>query len=134
MTLDRRSWRINYQNIMKASKQYLFIKPSRVGAACVAAGILLTILPGCGQTERTEAITAEITAAQMQGRNSASEIIVRNWPDTTELMISLRKAREKKCRYDSTGHPECAAAFDSAFLQTLRAVKPEIGKIASRDD
>lgn len=83
------------------------------------------------QTEKTEAATAEITAAQMQGRNAARGIINRHWKDTSDLVIELRAVRALKCRFDSTGHPECAAAFDSAFIQTIRAVKPNIEKVAA---
>lgn len=90
------------------------------------------ILPSCTGTERAETVTAEVTAAQMEGRNSARDIINRHWTDTTQLMKAMKEARKPKSRYDSTGHPECAAAFDSAFTGTIRAVRPGLERLIDR--
>lgn len=89
-----------------------------------------SVFPACSETERTEAVTAEITAAQMEGRNAARKIINKQWTDTSRLQKAIRDARNRKCFYDSTGHPECGAAFDSAYIGTLRAVNPRAAALA----
>lgn len=114
----------NLQAIMKITFHSLFIPLVTLTLYSALA------LQSCSGTERTEAVTADITAAQMQGRNSARDIINRHWSDTTELMKAMRSARAAKCRFDSTGHPECAAAFDSAFIGTIRAVRPGLERLA----
>lgn len=86
------------------------------------------VLAGCAQTERTEAITAEITAAQMEGRNAARNILLDNWNDTTGISRELTKARSARLKYDSIGHTEASAAFDSTFNHTIKAVRPELAK------
>ncbi len=92
---------------------------------------LLAIAVSCGSTEKTERVVADIEAAQMEGRNSARDIINKEWRDTVALEASLKAARAQKLRYDSTGHPECGAAFDTTFLRTIRAVKPELERLAT---
>lgn len=86
----------------------------------------MAAVASCGSTEKTERVVADIEAAQMEGRNRARDIINREWRDSTALEASLKAARAQKLRYDSTGHPECGAAFDSTFVRTIRAVKPEL--------
>lgn len=88
----------------------------------------LLILCACKQTEKTEAITADITAAQMEGRNAAREIIIKPWNDTTGIARSMNKARAPRLKYDSLGYTEASAAFDSAFNKTIRTVRPELAK------
>lgn len=88
----------------------------------------LLALCACKQTERTEAITAEITAAQMEGRNAARQIILRSWNDTTGIAYSMQRARSPRLKYDSIGNTEASAAFDSAFNKTIRTVRPVLAK------
>lgn len=100
--------------------------------AALACLIAAAALAGCAGNEKAEEATADITAAQMMGRNSARDILTRNWKDTALLMKEISMARSQKCRFDTTGHPECGAAFDTAFIRTLRAVDPRLEKLASR--
>lgn len=88
----------------------------------------LLILSACAKTERTEAITAEITAAQMEGRNAASDIVIYTWNDTTGISRVIAKARSPRLKYDTVGHTAASAAFDSTFNKTIRTVRPELAK------
>lgn len=99
------------------------------------AAILLAAVffNSCGGTEKTEGVVAEITAAQMQGRSAARSIVNRHWSDTIRLMQALKEARSPKLRYDTTGHPECGAAFDSAYISTLRTVNPKLEELARQN-
>ena len=82
----------------------------------------------CKQTEQTEAITAEITAAQMEGRRAAGRILGPQWEDTLELQKALLDAKVQQSKYLLEGKKECAQAFDSTFISTIRTVNPELAK------
>ncbi len=86
------------------------------------------MIGACARTERTEAITAEITAAQMEGRNAARDIIAGNWKDTTGISKAIVRAKAPRQKYDSIGHKEASANFDSTFNNTIRTVRPELAK------
>lgn len=94
-------------------------------------GILFTlflVLVGCKDTEHTEAVTAEITAAQMEGRRAAGRILGPEWQDTSKLQKALLDIRVQQSKYIIDGKPECGAAFDSTFISTIRTVNPELAK------
>ena len=93
--------------------------------------LLLSVLAaGCVQTEKTEAITAEITAAQMEGRREAGKILQQEWSDTIQLQKALLEAKVKQSKYIIEGNEKCAEAYDSAFLSTIRTVNPSLaGKL-----
>lgn len=97
---------------------YFLILISVVNILCV----------GCAQTEKTEEITAEITAAQMEGRRAAGVILGPEWKDTVKLRQALIDAKVKQSKYLIDGKPECAAAFDSSFYSTIRTVNPDLAK------
>lgn len=86
------------------------------------------ILVSCNQTEKTEAVTAEITAAQMEGRRAAGAILGPEWTDTAQLQKALIETKVKQSQYIIEGKPECAEAFDSAFVSTIRTVNPDLAK------
>ena len=90
--------------------------------------LLPIFLFSCSQTEKTEDVTAEITAAQMEGRRAAGVILGPEWKDTIKLQRALMDTKVKQSRYLIDGKPECAAAFDSAFLSTIRTVNPTLAK------
>lgn len=87
---------------------------------------LVALLASCHGTEKTEAITAEITAAQMEGRDAAGRIVAQNWDDTVKLQRALLDTKVRQSKYIIEGKPECAAAFDSAFISTIRIVEPDL--------
>lgn len=87
---------------------------------------MLSACSGCAETEKTEGVTAEITAAQMEGRNAARPFLSREWKDTTGLGAMMHVVNEKKAAYIADKKPECAAAFDSTFYHTIRSIMPEL--------
>lgn len=90
--------------------------------------ILGIIFSACSQTEKTEAITADITAAQMEGRRAAGRILGIDWKDTLQLKKALIDTKVQQSRYIINGHPECGEAFDSTFLSTIRTVNPSLAR------
>lgn len=92
--------------------------------------LLLTIASACsiGQTEKTEATVAEIEAAQMEGREAAKLFLARDITDTMTMQHSILEARAKQSKYVMDKKPECVAAFDTAFISTLRSVRPDLAK------
>lgn len=90
--------------------------------------LFIITLCGCRETEHTEGITAEITAAQMEGRRAAGVILGPEWKDTLKLQKALMEAKVKQSRYLIEGKPQCAEAFDSAFISTIRSVNPSLAK------
>ena len=91
------------------------------------ASILMT-MNACAETERTEGITAEITAAQIEGRRAASRIVGPEWNDTNKLINALIETKAFQSKYIIAGKPECASAFDSSFYSTIRTIKPDLAK------
>lgn len=86
------------------------------------------LFSSCAQTEKTEGITAEITAAQMEGRRAAGLILGPEWKDTLKLKKALIDTKVRQSKYILDGKPECAKAFDSTFISTIRAVNPALAK------
>lgn len=87
---------------------------------------MAAIFSGCRQTEHTEGVTAEIVAAQMEARRAAGTILGPQWTDTVKLQRALMDAKVRQSRYLIDGKPECAAAFDSSFISTIRTVNPSL--------
>lgn len=92
----------------------------------------LMLATSCAQTEKTEAITAEITAAQMEGRRAAGLILGPEWNDSSKLQMALIETKARQSKYLIDGKPECAAAFDSTFLSTIRTVNPRLAEKITR--
>lgn len=85
----------------------------------------------CGKMkniEKGEETQAEIEAAMMDGRSAAREFINKTWNDSIELQNHLLEARTQRIPYDTVDKPHCRAAFDSAFVSTIRTVRPDIAK------
>lgn len=93
----------------------------------LAAGIL-AMSAACSRTEKTEAVTAEITAAQMEGRNAAKEYVTKQWKDTLELQSLLMETRARQSKYVLKGDTAAARAFDDAFVSTLQTVRPDVAR------
>jgi len=87
----------------------------------------------CGETEKTEAVTAEITAAQMQGRDAARRFIHQDWSSFSKLSERLDSVDSMKKRTVSGKHPQATAAFDSTFISTVRTISPELAKEIERE-
>ena len=88
----------------------------------------LFLAAGCAETEKTEEVTAEITAAQMEGRRAAGRILGPQWTDTARLKQALLEEKARQSQYLIQGKNKCAEAYDSAFISTIRTVNPDLGK------
>ena len=86
------------------------------------------VLAACAQTERTEEVTADITAAQIEGRRAAGSILGPEWKDTAQLQKALIDIKAKQSRYLVEGKTKSAEAFDSAFISTIRTVEPDLAR------
>ncbi len=87
----------------------------------------------CGETDKTESVTAEITAAQMQGRDAARRFIHQDWSSFSKLSERLDSVDSMKKRTVSGKHPQATAAFDSTFISTVRTIRPELAKEIERE-
>lgn len=111
---------------MKSSKAFsarrlLFTIPIPVILGIVSAGC----------SENAERVSARETAEQIQeaglaGRDAARHIMIREITDTMELMNMLLEARAKSSQYEMEGRMKEKAAFDTAFISTIRTVKPDL--------
>lgn len=87
---------------------------------------------GMKGVEEGEETQAEIEAAMMEGRAAARAFINKSWTDTLQLQNNLLEARSKRIPYDTVDKPHCRAAFDSAFVSTIRTVRPDVAKALKR--
>ena len=97
-------------------------------ARTLSAAILLCVaaaLGSCARTEHTEAVTAEIEAAQIEGRRAARRYLATSPADTAATGEALRDVRARSDSYRKIDKADCAAAFDSAFTGAVRAVNPD---------
>ena len=99
------------------AKKYMFL----------AVTALLLLAGGCGNNKAAEE-EADIIAAQMEGREAARIFVGKEWKDTTELQKLLLEARSRRTKYDTIGKSKAAAAYDSAFVSTVRTVRPDIAR------
>jgi hypothetical protein len=95
--------------------------------------ILTLSFTSCSNEEKAENVAAEETAEQMEdpviaGRNAAKVFINREWKDTLELQNMLLEAKSKQSKYIINGEPEKAAQFDSAFISTIKTVRPSLAR------
>ncbi len=97
-------------------------------APAAMALLLLAGAASCGGKQKSEESAAEIEAAQIEGREAARIFVNRPWRDTMELQSHLLEVRARQSKYQVAGKAESAAAFDSAFVATLRTVRPEIAR------
>lgn len=65
-------------------------------------------------------------AAHIDGRETARVFISRQYKDSLELQHQLVESGSRRSKYDSL--PRCLAAFDSAFISTVRTVRPEVAE------
>lgn len=99
----------------------------RLPSMIFAAALLLMSSTACRNIEHSETVTADITAAQMEGRDAARRFIVRIKDDTTGMhRYYLETTDSCRRKYVGEGKTECVAAFDSTFVSTVRTVRPEV--------
>lgn len=113
-------------NIRRAASAALFI--------ALAAGVgTVGSLSSCSKTDKAAEDAADTEAAIIEGREAARIFVQRNWKDTTELQGLLLEARTRQSKYRMAGKERSAQAFDSAFVSTLRTVRPDIARELDKD-
>lgn len=101
---------------------------------CSAVALLLAACGGkeTKEMESSEETTAMIEAAMMQGRSDARRIINQQFKDSMEFHNALLEANAKKSAYELEKKPKCEAAYDSAFISTIRTTRPDLARQLSR--
>lgn len=96
--------------------------------ASLGVASLLIMPAACGGNKANKGgeDAADIEAAAMEGREAARIFLNRQWRDTIELQRQLLEARAKQSKFSGAGKQQSAAAFDSAFVSTLRTVNPSV--------
>ncbi len=98
----------------------------------LVSGALLAMLAGgvsCKKNAGTDGETATaLEEARIDGREAARIFVNRPWKDTIELQRQLLEARARQSRYVTAGRKQSAAVFDSAFVSTLKTVRPEMAR------
>lgn len=89
--------------------------------------VALALSCGCRRTPEGEEAAADTEAAMMEGRLAARELFASSQrpktpADTAEFCAKALSLRSRKQYYDSIGRSESGAAFDSAFISTVRAI------------
>lgn len=102
------------------------------GACICMLLVSLNSCSGCSQTEYTEGVTAEETAAQMMGRNDARYFVNRHWNDSSELRYRLALIRHQSDSLKKSRGMDFAAAYDSTFISTIRSVNPDLASVVTR--
>ena len=78
-----------------------------------------------GQTVETE---AQIEAARNAGREAARMIITREFKDSMEFHGAILEAASRKATYQLEKRSQSEAAYDSAFISTIRTVRPDLAR------
>lgn len=115
-------------SVAATSGLFRIILPEGKTFRLLISAFIIICCAACSQTEKTEEVTAEITAAQMEGRRAAGLIVGPEWKDSLKLKQALLDAKVRQSKYIIDGKPQCAEAFDSTFISTIRSVNPELAK------
>lgn len=99
----------------------------------MASAILLLGAASCGGGSKdgegaVKETEAQIDSAKNAGREAARKIIVTEWRDSMQFQNAVLEARAEKSRYEMAKQSQCVAAFDSAFVSTIRATRPDLAK------
>lgn len=81
---------------------------------------------GAKDMEHSEETTAMIEAAILQGRTDARRIVNRTFNDSMAFHAALLEANARKSAYELDKQPRCEAAYDSAFISTIRTTRPDL--------
>ncbi len=71
---------------------------------------------------------AQIDSAKNAGREAARRIIVREWTDSMAFQNAVLEARAAKSVYEMAHRTKSVAAFDSAFISTIRTTRPDLAR------
>lgn len=111
----------------------------------ILAAIMLTIsfsaaTISCKHTEESEDVEAyeeaeqvidaanDMERAEIEGRNAAREFVGKNLPDTMSIQQALLDVKSRQSKYTLKNKSRESAAFDSAFVRTLKTVRPDIAR------
>lgn len=100
---------------------------TRIITSALVAAALATSCSGNGD-KGTES-DADIEAAVISGRNAAKSFATKEWSDTLQLQRLLLEVRSESSKYVMKKQMKCAEAFDSAFVSTMKTVRPELGRV-----
>lgn len=95
--------------------------------AIVAA--FAVIISACHDKKETQSqgeTPEQIDSAVNAGREAARKIIVKEWRDSMQFQNALLEARAAKAEYELGNRQQSTAAFDSAFIATIRATRPDL--------
>ncbi|MEZ3518777.1 MAG: hypothetical protein K1V75_02400 [Muribaculaceae bacterium] len=103
--------------------------------ACMA---IACILGACNskqarEIESSEETADQIEAAIIQGRGDARRIINRTFNDSMAFHAALLDANAHKSAYELDKKPRCQAAYDSAFISTIRATRPDLARMLQQN-
>lgn len=73
-------------------------------------------------------VRSDVEAAIMEGRTAARSFINTEGLDTMAIQEKLMDARARQSSYASSHQREAAEAFDTAFISTLRTVRPDLAR------
>ena len=100
------------------------------GIVCISLLTGMVTFAGC--SEKAEQVAADETAEQMEadrkGREAAKLIVGKEWPDTVQLQMAILDARAQSSEYEIEGNEKCKERFDSAFVNTIRTVRPDLAR------
>ncbi len=88
-----------------------------------------TLAAGCsskGEQVAAQEEAEQIENARIDGREAARSFINRHFKDSLEMQQEMVEAGARRSKYDSL--PQSQAAFDSAFISTVRTVRPEVAR------
>ncbi len=71
---------------------------------------------------------AQIDSAKNDGREAARKIIMQEWTDSMQFQNAVLEARARKSKYEMAGRHASVAAFDTAFISTIRTTRPDLAK------
>lgn len=113
------------------------MKSLRLLLAAVALCVFSCLIIGC--SKKAEQVADTETADQMEmstpemakikGREAAKAIINSEWKDTMQLQQAILEARAINSKYEIEGNKACKAAFDTAFYNTIRTVRPDLADL-----
>ena len=100
----------------------------------ILSAAAIAIFTSCGgnkgaeSMEKGESSMAVVEAAMMEGRNAARVFLSQDPTDTMAMEQKLLNARAIQSRYVNDNNHDAAMAFDTAFIHTLRAARPELAQ------
>lgn len=93
--------------------------------------LMVIVLASCGNSEKKAEGEAaetprEIEQAVMAGRSAARRVVNLVFQDSMQFHNCVLEANAEKSKYQIEHKPKCEAAFDSAFISTIRVTRPDL--------